>query len=384
MLFAGSHIKLRQSAFIAHPLTPRLTRSIMASRFQIKSPPHPLVPPAFYTSKQPPPHHTANGFVSPWASAGKNGFLKFIRARIFDWQESPLPDAGALPAVRPCSWLPQGSTAENVKDQILFSWLGHAACHWSIPVPASSTSDSLQSSSSTSASASEKPIVILTDPVFSKRCSPFQWLGPQRYTATPTNVEDMANSSVENVWPDLLVLSHNHYDHLDHDTVKEILSEPNGRPRPHIFCPLGLAVWFRTNMGVPEDGVTELDWWQERMVVLDDNRKIKLTCVPAQHFSGRSFTDRDQTLWAGWTFETLPTDDASTVRGKKIYFAGDTGYRTVPYRYTKEQEETLETCPAFKEIGELLGPFDHAAIPIGAYEPRSVMSAIHVSFVEVF
>ncbi|UZJ55316.1 hypothetical protein CBS101457_004636 [Exobasidium rhododendri] len=354
----------------------------MTSRTSIQACPTPLIPPAFYTSKQPPPHHVSNGFKSPWPSAGTGGLLKFLRARIFDWQESPLPDASALPGVRACSWIPQGLTTETARSQLIFTWLGHAACHWSIPVPVNdSKALSESSSSSTTTTRSEKPIVILTDPVFSKRCSPFQWLGPQRYTAPPTSVQDMANTTVENVWPDLLVLSHNHYDHLDHDTVKELLSNPNGRPQPHIFCPLGMATWFQKYMGISEGGVTELDWWQDRIAVLEDDRRIKITCVPAQHFSGRSIHDRDQTLWAGWTFEALSTEDSPSPQfeGKKIYFAGDTGYKTVPSGYSKEQEESLETCPAFKEIGELLGPFDHSAIPIGAYLPRAFMSAVHMA-----
>lgn len=305
--------------------------------------------------------------------------LKYFRARIFDWQESPLPDANALPRVRPCTWVPEGLSAKTAKNQLLFSWLGHAACHWSIPVP-QSTGESLSSSSS------DKPIVILTDPVFSKRCSPVQFMGPQRYTNPPTSVQEMSTVTDSNVWPDLLVLSHNHYDHLDYDTVKEILSEPNGKPRPHIFCTSGMATWFHKHLGIPNDGVTELDWWQERIAILEGNRRIKLTCVPAQHFSGRSLTDRDQTLWAGWVFEALPSGNESSsssapTAGKKIYFAGDSGYRTVPYGTSAEGEKNLETCPAFKEIGDKLGPFDHAAIPIGAYLPRSFMSAIHVSFI---
>jgi N-acyl-phosphatidylethanolamine-hydrolysing phospholipase D len=326
--------------------------------------PTPLAIPSYYNTQ---PHHTGKGFVSPWASAGKNDMIKFFRARLTDWQDTPLPAADALPAMRNCTWLPEGAGKED-SQKILFSWLGHAACHWRLPVPSLSSSQQ-----------EPRIITILTDPVFSKRCSPFQWLGPARFTDAPTSVQEMASSKVDNVWPDILVLSHNHYDHLDYDTVKQILSQPANKPKPYIFCPLGLATWFEKHLGIPKDGVTELDWWGERIVTLEGNRKIKLTCVPAQHFSGRSLTDRDQTLWAGWTFETLDEEGARSTQGKRVYFAGDTGYRTVPPNTTREEEEKLPTCPAFKEIGELLGPFDFSAIPIGAYNPRSFMSAIHVS-----
>lgn len=188
----------------------------------------------------------------------------------------------------------------------------------------------------------------------------------------------MAQSTDEGVWPDILVLSHNHYDHLDYDTLKQLFSLPNGKPKPHVFCPLKVAPWLKTHLGLTEDGLTELDWWQDRVAVLDGNRKIKVTCVPAQHFSGRGLLDRNQTLWAGWTFEALGEQDGPSAKGKKVYFAGDTGYRTVPRGTTKEGEKDLPTCPAFEEIGQKFGGFDVAAIPIGAYLPRNFMSTVHM------
>ena len=360
---------LLRSALLHRHLTTRSTsgfRTVMTGRpVEVQHCRTPLVAPEFYTRSSPPPHHTSSGFASPWPSAGTNDLLKFLRARLFDWKETPLPDSSALPAVRACSWLPSSPSADG-DGAVVFTWLGHAGCHFQIPLPAAPGEDTAV-------------VTILTDPVFSKRCSPFQWLGPQRYTDPPTSVAEMASSTVAHVWPDLLVLSHNHYDHLDHDTMKLLLSRPNGKPRPHIFCPLGMAKWFEKYMSVPKEGVTELDWWQDRVAILDGNRRVKLTCVPAQHFSGRGLTDRDQTLWAGWTFQALGDGDDDDKQGKRVYFAGDTGYRTVPPGSSREDEERLPVCPAFTEIGQLLGPFDFAAIPIGAYLPRSFMSAIHVS-----
>lgn len=122
--------------------------------------------------------------------------------------------------------------------------------------------------------------------------------------------------------------------------------------------------------------MTELDWWQDRVAIIDGDCKVKVTCVPAQHFSGRSPFDRDQTLWAGWTFQALISEGD----GKNVYFAGDSGYRTVPRGTTKEGEEKLPYCPAFEEIGEKLGPFDVSAIPIGAYNVSLIGSNLQHLF----
>ena len=183
-------------------------------------------------------------------------------------------------------------------------------------------------------------------------------------------------------WPDVIVISHNHYDHLDVNTMKAFISRPNGRLVPHVFCTSGNAAWFHA-LGMEIGTVTELDWWETRIVERpSDHAKLRLTCTPAQHFSGRSLSDRDRTLWGGFTFEMLH-GDTSVPRektGAKVYFAGDTGYRTINKRnITEEEEDALPYCPAFEEIGEKLGPFDMALIPIGAYAPRTLFSPIHCS-----
>lgn len=332
-----------------------------ANRVKVQQCALPLTPPAFYSAKEPPVHHTSKGFASPWPSVQNHGMMSFFKARLFDWDEVPLPSTDALPPSRTSTWIP---TNTSKRGDIRYTWLGHAACHFNLPT-----------------SGSSKPVTILTDPVFSQRCSPSQTLGPKRYTNPPTSVQQMAESKEEGVWPDLLVISHNHYDHLDFDTIRGFLSHPNGRPKPHIFCPLGLAVWFKGNHGVKEDEITELDWWQDRIATIEGDKKVKLTCVPAQHFSSRSPFDRDQTLWAGWTFEGVGQEEASSSssQGKKVYFVGDSGLRSVPRGASQAEEDELPICPAFKEIGDTLGPFDLSFIPIGAYEPRHIMSKIHVS-----
>jgi len=125
----------------------------------------------------------------------------------------------------------------------------------------------------------------------------------------------------------VVLISHDHYDHLDVGTVRRLAAAH----RPRFLVPLGLRAWF-AELGITE--VEELDWWQHREV-----RGLRVTAVPAQHFSGRTPWDRNRRLWAGWTVAG---------RAKRLYFAGDTAY-----------------WDGLREIGERLGPFDLAAIPIG-------------------
>ncbi|RMF65566.1 MAG: MBL fold metallo-hydrolase [Calditrichaeota bacterium] len=172
---------------------------------------------------------------------------------------------------------------------------------------------------------------ILTDPIFSRRCSPVSFAGPQRLTAP--GLEFAALPRIHAV-----LISHNHYDHLDARTVSRLGAAPV------YFVPLGLARWF-AKRGIRD--VVELDWWETSTFA-----DLQITCVPSQHFSGRSLFDRNRTLWSGWVVEST---------AGRIFFAGDTGY-----------------SPQFKEIGEKLGPFRLALIPIGAYRPRWFMRPAHV------
>ncbi|GAC92713.1 methyltransferase MppJ [Pseudozyma hubeiensis SY62] len=339
------------------------------------------IAPAYYKTS-PPPHWSnvskssstaatldvsRRKFKSPWPSASPHGILGFLRARLFDWDEVPLPpkiasSAGSaiLPPVNKPTWTAVSAVGPE-EESITFTWLGHAICHLQIPI------------------GNGKIVTILCDPVLSRRVSPVQWFGPERYTDAPVTVEEIAQATEQegkNAWPDLLVLSHNHYDHTDYTTIQKLLNpSSSGVKRPHVFCTLGTKPWFQSNFGLTDAEVTECDWWQQSTVSLADEAVLKLTCVPAQHFSGRGAFDRDRTLWAGWTFHAI--SDASSKAS--VYFAGDTGYRSVPRGMPKEKEDTLPTCPAFKEIGEALGPFDVSLIPIGAYLPRNVMSTIHLA-----
>jgi N-acyl-phosphatidylethanolamine-hydrolysing phospholipase D len=175
---------------------------------------------------------------------------------------------------------------------------------------------------------------LLTDPQWSDRASPMSWIGPRRYAAPGIRFEDLPRI-------DLVVLSHDHYDHMDRATLVRLHEAHHP-----IFCvPRGDAIRL-TGWGITH--VQEMDWWDHTTV-----GNASITCVPAQHFSGRTPWDRNSTLWAGWVIQD----------GKrKFYFAGDTGYG-----------------PMFSEIGARCGPFDLAAIPIGAYDPPGFMQPIHLN-----
>ena len=174
----------------------------------------------------------------------------------------------------------------------------------------------------------------LTDPNWGARASPVSWAGPRRLSAPGLAFEDLPRI-------DVVIISHDHYDHLDLGTVKRLTETHN----PLFLVPLGLKAWFSEN-GI--NRVEELDWWQER-----EYRDVRFVCVPAQHFSQRTLWDGNTRLWASW---------AVLSRERRLYFGGDTGY-----------------FAGFKETGERLGPFDVAAIAIGAYLPPEIMKAVHTT-----
>ncbi len=175
---------------------------------------------------------------------------------------------------------------------------------------------------------------ILTDPQWSARASPVRFAGPKRVTPPGLKFEDLPPIHI-------VLISHDHYDHLDVATVTRLARTH----RPRFLVPLGLRAWL-AEVGIME--VEELDWWQSRAVA-----GLTLTAVPAHHFSGRTPWDRNRRLWSGW---------AVVGRASRLYFAGDTAY-----------------YGGLKEIGARLGPFDVAAIPIGAYLPPVIMQASHTT-----
>lgn len=177
---------------------------------------------------------------------------------------------------------------------------------------------------------------VLTDPVFSERASPFSWLGPRRLTPLPVDPARLPHI-------DAVLISHNHHDHLDVGSLRQLARQPGGAPA--VYVPLGDDDWLRED-GIPQ--VQALDWWQQ--ITLGPAR---ITFVPAQHWS-RHITrrGRDRSLWGGHVLQ---------VGAVSVYHAGDTGYG-----------------PDFKAIGDRLGPFTLALLPIGAYQPRWLTRRQHI------
>lgn len=193
---------------------------------------------------------------------------------------------------------------------------------------------------------------------------------------------------------DAVVISHNHYDHMDIPTLRVLKENHN----PHFFAPLNNEKTFM-DTGIEASKFHCLDWWEDRDVTVHlpatggnengggstNEVKFKLTCTPCQHISARTPFDTCHTLWSSWALEEIPSAtnaSASPPQGFKVWFGGDTGYRHVPYGTSIEDEDDetkVPICPAFKEIGEKFGGFDLALIPIGAYEPRHVFSSMHAS-----
>jgi len=258
------------------------------------------------------------------------------------------------------------------------TWIGHAS--WLLEFPFQPTLTYLSGEESEDRAiagvgdAKSRGVKILLDPVWSDRMSPVKFLGPKRFRPPPCALEDAPEV-------DVVVVSHNHYDHLDLHTIKTLYFELGGKARGlHFLCGLGLKQWF-LDCGVLEDDVTELDWWDGVELRVERIGAVNVVCCPSQHFSGRSLWDIGKVLWCSWAFEEVPSPegDHENRDWKKLYFAGDTGYRTVTEGdFTQGTDlNRLPACPSFKEIGERCGPFDLALLPIGCYTPRTFMSAVH-------
>lgn len=175
---------------------------------------------------------------------------------------------------------------------------------------------------------------LLTDPVWSYRVSPFSLVGPERHRDPGLRLQDL---------PPIhgILISHNHYDHLDVATLRQLAAMHH----PTVFCPLGVAKMLR-RVGFGE--IYELDWSQSRPW-----KHLRMHCVRAQHFSARWPWDRNRTLWCGWVVETPHSN---------LYFAGDTGFGDF-----------------FSAIGERFAPIRLALLPIGAYEPEWFMGPVHMT-----
>jgi N-acyl-phosphatidylethanolamine-hydrolysing phospholipase D len=330
------------------------------------------------------PHHNRNGtFSNPWNS--------YIDYGPWDFFTKALPELKALdlyelPTV-PVDWDLLSSPCEDVRT----CWIGHASFLLQL-----------------------NGVNILTDPVFSKRASPSQWVGPKRYTPPAFQAKDIR------VPIHLVTFSHNHYDHIDENSVYDLLKKEKedivaskGQYKGIIWtCPLNVSPLL-VSLGVKRENIVELDWYDEyvysasaspvlraqstvkkawagdkylsRAELVDHSvsasspgdGQVTIGLVPAQHQSARTAFDRNKTLWGGYVYEAV------LGQGSRLsaYFSGDTGYRSVTPGVLpgSEEEARANRCPAFKEIGERFGPFSLSLLPIGAYSPRTFMSSFHAS-----
>ena len=174
----------------------------------------------------------------------------------------------------------------------------------------------------------------LTDPMYSDRAGPFGLLGPRRVRQPAVRFEDLPAIST-------VLLSHNHYDHCDRATLARLAK----RFDPVVITPIGNGALVKST-GLRK--VEELDWWQDAKT-----SPLPLTLTPAHHFSARTPFDRNRALWGGFLI---------AIAHRRIYFAGDSAY-----------------APFFREVRRRFGPIDVALLPIGAYEPRWFMQAVHMN-----
>ncbi len=254
-----------------------------------------------------PKHHTITGFQNhPFVeTAAPKGALFYIR-RI--WGSVSIPD---IPDGHALSELESTQLLNSIEGDRI-TWLGHA-------------SFLLKTSE----------VTILTDPFLTEFASPISWAGPRRFVDPGVPLEKLPSI-------DIVVVSHNHYDHLDDETVSNL----KNKDKIQVVVPLGLKSFF-SERGYSR--VTELDWGESVTI-----GSIKIESLPAVHDSARSTDDHNKTLWASWAIESPDM---------RILFIGDTGY-----------SETV-----YKSIGEKYGSFGYAILPIGAYEPRELMWMSHIT-----
>ena len=255
-------------------------------------------------------HRPGGGFRNPWPLAQVHGFLDFLKWTLIERRRNPRrPDPHPATFARAA---PEFVVPRAAPEVLTITWVGH-------------TSFLIQIAG----------LNILLDPIWSERASPIRFIGPRRWV--PPAVEFDRLPPI-----DAVVLSHDHYDHLDAATITRIAR----RYPAVVWCaPLGVGKLLR-HRGARE--VMERDWWEDGTI-----GALSLTCVPAQHFSGRTLGRRNSTLWCGWTFRSTH---------QAVFFAGDTALH-----------------PEFGVIASRCGPFGVAILPIGAYEPRWFMGSVHMN-----
>ncbi|MGZ3773591.1 MAG: MBL fold metallo-hydrolase [Pseudobdellovibrionaceae bacterium] len=252
------------------------------------------------------PHHGETHFYNNYDNSPKPSFLKWQWER-FTTSHAPEPPFSPEIVKTDSEFLRQNHKVNTL------TWIGHASVFLQLD-----------------------GVNILLDPVFSERVSPLSFLGPKRQVPLPFELQALPAV-------DAVLISHNHYDHLDLPTLKEIAKQNGNKTR--FFVPLGDKSLLNSE-GI--QNVYEADWW-DKVAVQD----LSITFVPSQHWSQRTFFDRNKSLWGGWHISSSRL---------KLLFTGDTGY-------SKD----------FKDIYNKFGSIDVAIIPLGSYEPRWFMKLFHVN-----
>ena len=261
------------------------------------------------------PHHTPTGFKNLY-SAGTGGFGNFLT---WQWERLgktiPQPSADLTPVAADLQTIGTPKAAQ-------VTWIGHAT-----------------------ALVQMGGFTILTDPHFSERAGPVQFAGPKRYQAPGLTITQLPRI-------DAVVISHNHYDHLDLTSVRALAALQNA---PTFYVPLGIDGWFKDN--VPAARVFKTDWQQKHVLKKsqgESSAELVMQFLPVQHWSSRTPFDRLATLWGSW---------ALMAGGKAVWFSGDLGY----------SEDTANIAKQFPQ------GFDLSLIAVGAYEPRWFMKGQHIN-----
>jgi N-acyl-phosphatidylethanolamine-hydrolysing phospholipase D len=274
-------------------------------------------------------HHRPKGFQNNYLSFRGKRLSELLRWRWQAWRQgAPRPLSSVLPVVAPDLGFIHANAQAGLAMQPAATWIGHITVLVQIG-----------------------GLNILTDPVFSERCSPVQWAGPKRQTPP-----GLAMGQLPHI--DVVLLSHNHYDHLDEASVRALAQQTGGQPL--FITPLVHRKWLQ-RWGAHHH--VELDWWDTHVLpATERHQRTEITLTPAQHWSARSATDAMRSLWGGFAVCNAQAH---------LFFAGDTAY-----------------SPDFKDIRQHFarahapehgGGFDLALLPIGAYEPRWFMKDQHAN-----